>query len=300
MSVAGNPVPKRAVMFTLLPFVVDMFEELLRERGHRLVGIVTAPGPRIRRSEEYRAIAQLARPGLDVIISNYPNRWAGMIRPLKPDLIFCAGSNWKIPAEVLDVPPLGAFNAHDALLPKNRGRNSTGWALRTGHSGYGFTIHRMTPEFDDGPILAQREIVIGDDEDIDDIIPRMMDSSREALGEALDLVLDGFPGVPQDESMATFTGGGFDPDWREIDWNNPVKDVFFQIRSWYGVRDVPRGAFGEIDGQRVLITKAKPVYEPVEPSHAPPGTVLSRTADEILVQCQDGPLRIMRWEAVPT
>lgn len=147
--------PVRAVVFSLVPEFVKAFDQLLASRGDRLVGLVAAPGPKTRRTDEYRAMVEFARPGLDVIVSNFPHRWADMIRPIKPDVIFCTGFNWKIPDDVIDLPPLGTVNAHDGHLPKYRGRNATGWALRTGEPGYGASFHRMTSEFDRGPILAQ-------------------------------------------------------------------------------------------------------------------------------------------------
>lgn len=288
--------PSRVLLFTVAEDVVVGVQQILEARGDRLVGVLTAPGPRTRQTDEYRSIASHARPGIDVIISNYPNRWAEMIRPLRPDVIACMGFNWRIPQEVLDIPRLGAINGHDALLPRNRGRNATGWALRTGEPVYGVTVHRMTAELDDGPILSQRSIVIGDDEDIDDVFPRFTLAAIETISEALDLLIEGTPGIPQNEAEATWSPGRFEPEWREIDWNRPVRDVFFQIRSWYGVRDVPRGAFGEIDGQRLLITKAKPACDVEPATGASPGDVLARDDNEILVQCADGPLRVLSWE----
>jgi methionyl-tRNA formyltransferase len=285
-------------MFTLVPEFAKLFEELLRERGHKLVGIVTAPGPRIRRSEEYREVAKLARPGLDVIISNYPGRWADMIRPLNPDLILCIGSNWKIPADVLDVPPLGAFNGHDSLLPKNRGKNATGWAFRTGDPVYGATFHRMTPEFDDGPILAQRAVAISDDDDIETTRPRFRLAVAEALEEALDRMLAGDPGIPQGESEITYSPGAFEPEWREIDWSRPARDVHFQVRSWCGIRGVPRGAYGLIGDTRALVLRSQLVKDSPATINGDPGTVLSRENGNIVIQCADGPLRIIKWESV--
>src|SRR5690349_1990854 len=122
----------RVVMFSVIPGVPPLLEPVLRDCGHRLVGLVTAPGPRTRRDDGYRGVAQLARPDLDVIVSNHPDRWAAMIAPLRPDLIFVGGFNWIIPADVLAVPRLGAINSHDSLLPRHRGLNATGWALRDG------------------------------------------------------------------------------------------------------------------------------------------------------------------------
>jgi methionyl-tRNA formyltransferase len=46
--------------------------------------------------------------------------------------------------------------------------------------------HRMTSEFDQGPVLAQREIVIADDEDGDDVLLRMEQFTPEVMEEAFD------------------------------------------------------------------------------------------------------------------
>jgi methionyl-tRNA formyltransferase len=292
--------PVRAVIFSLLPQFTKVFDQLLDSRGDKLVGLVVAPGPRTRRTDEYRAMMELARPGLDVIVSNFPNRWADMIRPIQPDVIFCIGSNWKIPDDVINLPPLGTINGHDGYLPKYRGRNATGWALRTGEPGYGVSFHRMTSDFDCGPVVAQSLISIADDEDFDDLVPRIEQTFLKTLSEAYDRVVEGFPGTPQDESEATEAGGAFEPEWREIDWNMPARDVFFQIRSWCGMRGVPRGAFGEIDGTRTLITKAKPVTGASFPENGvAPGSIVSRNDGELLVQCADQPLRVMNWKPVP-
>jgi hypothetical protein len=49
-------------MFSVAPSLAPLVEQILTDAGHKLVGIVTAPGPRTRRTNEYREIAQLARP----------------------------------------------------------------------------------------------------------------------------------------------------------------------------------------------------------------------------------------------
>lgn len=285
----------RVLFVTVTPDFVPIADRWFKERGHRVIGALTAPGPRTRRTDGFLGVAQHARPGFDVIVSNYPNRWADMVRPLKPDLIFCASFNWKIPGEVLDVPRLGAINGHDALLPKYRGRNATGWALRNDEPEYGVTFHRMTPEFDDGPILSQRRVPIADHDDIEAIRERFFASAEAAFHDAMERIEINDPGTPQDETQATNAGGAFEPEWRYIDWNRPARDIFIQVRSWYGARDVPLGAFGAIDGRNALITKTRLPVQQI--TGALPGTVLERRQDDsLLIQCGDGPLEIVAWE----
>jgi methionyl-tRNA formyltransferase len=295
MTTNREPGGWRVVLFTATAFAVPVMQERLRSRGHRLVGVVAAPGPRSRRTDDYLEVAQQARPGLDVIISNYPDRWADMIRPLRPDLLWCLGFNWKIPEAVLDVPRLGTVNFHDALLPKYRGRNAIGWALRNDEPECGITLHFMSPAFDSGPILAQRSFSITDDDySFASIFPRFVAAGTEASIEALNRIAAGDPGDPQDESQATYAGGAFEPEWREIDWSDTARQTFVKVRSWYGARDVPRGAFGDIDGRRCLITATKLTYQ--QSNDQVPGTVLDRRDDgTLLIQCGDGPLEILEW-----
>ena len=46
-------------------------------------------------------------------------------------------------------------NYHIGLLPKWRGNSANGWAIINGESHIGYTIHKVTPELDGGPIYYQ-------------------------------------------------------------------------------------------------------------------------------------------------
>lgn len=48
-----------------------------------------------------------------------------------------------------------AYNIHPALLPQYAGVNTSFWALRNGAREFGWTCHRITEKFDDGPILTK-------------------------------------------------------------------------------------------------------------------------------------------------
>src|SRR5918995_224285 len=183
----------RIVVFTNIPggVVYTLVDEIVRPLGHRVVGVVTSPGPKRRRSPTYLEVVAAVSPGVDVIVSNHPERWAAMLAPLKPDLIISAGFPWRIPADVLDLPRLGAINFHDALLPRNRGPNATGWTFRTGDAETGLTIHRLTPEFDTGPILAQVRFPITDDDDFSTLESLFDAQAHRILQQALERVARG-------------------------------------------------------------------------------------------------------------
>src|SRR5262249_29975129 len=105
----------------------SFLDGFLRSLGHRIVGVLTTPGPRARRSDDYRSVVAAAAPGIDVVVSTHPRQWAAMLAPLRPDLIVSAAFPLRIPDEVIALPRLGAINGHDSLLPKYRGPNPQGW-----------------------------------------------------------------------------------------------------------------------------------------------------------------------------
>ncbi len=276
--------------------IYSLVDAVLRPLGHRVAGVLTSPGPKRRRSASYLGVVAAVPPGIDVIVSNHPDRWAAMLAPLRPDLIICGGMPWRIPPEVLALPRLGAINLHPALLPKYRGPAAIEWAFRNGDRETGFTIHRISPEFDTGAILAQARIPIDDGDDIDSLVAKFGPVLPGLLGQALDRVAAGDPGDPQDETGASYAGL-FEDVWRRIDWTTPARTVHAQVRSWTGTRDIPKGAWGEVDGEPLLITRTRllPTSATV-PGDVPPGTALCRDGERVVVQCGDGPIEVVVWD----
>ncbi|WP_424969008.1 phosphoribosylglycinamide formyltransferase [Dinoroseobacter sp. S76] len=52
------------------------------------------------------------------------------------------------------------LNIHPSLLPKYKGLNTHARALEAGDAEHGCTVHEVTPELDDGPILGQACLAI--------------------------------------------------------------------------------------------------------------------------------------------
>lgn len=294
--VAGQP-SLRIVLFIREPSG-DMYQrvrEVIASRGHRVIGVVTSPGPRTRRTTGYVDIVQQTPPSIDVIVSNHPDRWAEMLAPLKPDVILICGFSWKLPEAVLNLPRYGTYNTHNSLLPKYRGPFplAFGWSFRNDDGEIGWTFHKADIGFDDGPILIQRSLPYGDDDDFESLLPRFMDLAiDEMMPEALDLIAAGAPLTPQSEEDA-IDAVPFEDAWRSIDWNQPARSIHNQVRSWLGA-----GAIGLIDGVPTRVMKTRLVHGE-HPHAASPGTVISRDHATITVQCGDGPLIVLRSQPEP-
>lgn len=284
----------RVVVITNIPgaIIYQALSQILPALGHKIVGVVTSPGPPRRRSAAYRDIVAAAALDADVLVSNHPSRWAAMLAPLRPDLIITGGMPWKLPADLLALPRLGAINIHPALLPRHRGPSPFEAAFRAGDVETGLTIHRMAADFDTGPILAQCRVPLDDDDDFATLANKLTSLFPALLAQALDRVAKGDPGDAQDESLATYAPLP-DETWEPVDWTQPARTIHNQIRALTFMGHHPGGR-AIIDGVPVRITKTRLL--PSEPSGAnPPGAVLRRDSDELVIQCGDGPLAILAW-----
>jgi methionyl-tRNA formyltransferase len=276
---------------------VPVLLQIIEDAGHRPVVIVTTPGPKSRASDSYLEVVAATPRSVDVIVTNRVRRLPSVLEPYQLDLGITFGFPWILPAELIDLPRLGTINFHDSLLPKYRGVNAEGWQFRNGETRGGVTLHWMTPQLDRGNILSQISLPVSDDDDHESIAPRFVERLPGLFEKAFERVARGDPGDPQDESQATYAGP-FEPEWREIDWNRPARLIHNQVRSWIGIRDFPRGACGTIDGRRVLVLKTR-LVEPdddLATGDVIPGTMLSNDENGLLIQCVDGPLRVIEWQ----
>jgi methionyl-tRNA formyltransferase len=274
--------------------VVNGLGQLLAGYGHKLVGIVTSPGPKGRGLGRYLDVVAAAPRGVDVLVSNHPKRWAAMQAPLRPDLIISAAFPWVIPDDLIALPRVGAVNMHGGLLPRGRGPNAFGWAFRNGDAEVGFTIHRLDSGLDTGPILSQITVPLTDDDDAETLFPKLLPKFPELWAAALPRIAAGDPGDAQDESQAAYAGI-FEEDYRAIDWSRPAREIHNQARAWMaGLRGTTPGAVGVIDGTPTRVLKTR-LAGPGDPNAAP-GAVLSRGGDELTIQCGDGALRVLRHE----
>jgi len=76
------------------------------------------------------------------------------------DVIALAGFMRVIPATFIDRWAGRIVNIHPSLLPRHRGLNTHAAVLAAGEPVTGCTVHLVTAELDDGPILGQVEVAV--------------------------------------------------------------------------------------------------------------------------------------------
>ena len=87
-----------------------------------------------------------------------------MFRVWNVDLIILAGYMRVLKNPDAFSAPI--INVHPSLLPKYKGLNAVEQALDSGDDVTGCTVHYVTEELDDGPIIMQGEVPIMPDDDI--------------------------------------------------------------------------------------------------------------------------------------
>ena len=102
------------------------------------------------------------------------------IRSWLPDLIVVAAYGQILRPSVLEIPRFGVLNVHASLLPRWRGAAPVQAAILAGDTTTGVTIMKMDPGLDTGPVLATREVAIGDAETAGELEERLRVPRRMA------------------------------------------------------------------------------------------------------------------------
>jgi len=246
-------------------FAIPVLAALV-DAGHDIVGVYTRPDQCSGRGRHLTAspIKQYAlERGLQVSQPVSLRKDEGAIaalRLLAPDVVVVAAYGLFLPTTILDLPRLGCLNIHPSLLPKLRGPSPVATAFLKGNVVTGVTIIRLDDRMDHGPILAQRETSIGEDETAGSLTAQLFRIGANLLLETLPRWDRGDLGLMvQDESLATMTRQLKKEDGK-IDWDQPAEYIARQVRAY---SPWPR-TFTVWRGLRLVIIEAKTTLEPVE------------------------------------
>jgi len=230
--------------------------EHLLQRGERIAFLATHRD----HPEEARwfpSVAELARAhGIEPLIMENPldSQSIVRLRVARPDLLLSFYYRRILPDEMLEEPPLGAFNMHGSLLPKFRGRAPVNWAVAKGETQTGATLHRMRNRADTGEIVDQEAVPIGLDDTAIEVQRRVTAAAVAVLARRLDELKEGTaPSVPQDESKATRFGRRRPEDGR-IDWSRPAREVHDLVRA---VTHPYPGAFTDLFGGKTFVWRTR-------------------------------------------
>ncbi|HEV7474360.1 MAG TPA: methionyl-tRNA formyltransferase [Pyrinomonadaceae bacterium] len=182
-----------------------------------------------------------------------------------------------LPPEFLSAPRRGCINVHFSLLPLYRGAAPANWAIVNGDVKTGVTTMFIEAELDSGPILLQRETMIGETETTPELMQRLAIVGADLLSETLKQ-LDEITPRPQHSADATFAPM-LQKTVGKINWSNPAAALERCVR---GFQPWPN-AYTNYKSQRLIIWKSS-VAE-LETPGAVPGEVVAAHGDDLVVTC---------------
>ena len=148
------------------------------------ISYVVASNPRA------KGIAKAQEMGLDTMVftpEDYAKSTAEvertMVRNFRNagvDYVIMAGYMRKCTGMLLLAYPNRVVNLHPALLPKHKGAHAIQDAFEAGDKVTGITIHLANMEYDEGPIIYQREVPVLPGDTLEDLETRIHAAEHEA------------------------------------------------------------------------------------------------------------------------
>jgi methionyl-tRNA formyltransferase len=207
---------------------------------------------------------------------------AEQVRVLRPDVLVVAAYGLLLPRALLDAGRYGAVNVHASLLPRWRGAAPIQRALLAGDAETGISIMQMDAGLDTGPVLTQKRIPIGPDDDAGTLHDKLAALGADAIAATLDDIGAGRArALPQPENGVTYAVKVGKRD-SHLDWSRPAAELERAVRAF---RPAP-GAFGVLGSEQVKIWRAR-----VADGQGMPGTVL-QAHRELLVACGEAALAV--------
>lgn len=207
-----------------------------------------------------------------------------------PDLIVSVNAKQIFRAPLLAIPPLGAINLHNGLLPRQRGGGGGCIGLINGEP-CGCTVHVIDTGIDSGDIVLQRTFDLPPE-------PTMADFDAEAIRLAPDAILRAVDSIAAGAARPRPQTGPWyyvpaKPEWAElIDWSLPSADILRRIRAR---TPGPGGTY--LYGDKLHRVLHAEEAADMAPHTNAPGQVIGR-GDGVLVKTGDTGIWLRRVEAV--
>ena len=95
-----------------------------------------------------------------------------------------------LPKEVWEMPRLGTFNLHAALLPQYRGAAPINWAVINGDKVSGVTSFMIDEGMDTGHIMLREQVKIEPEDNAGDLHDKLMDTGTEVVLQTVENIIE--------------------------------------------------------------------------------------------------------------
>jgi methionyl-tRNA formyltransferase len=202
------------------------------------------------------------------------------------------------PQEFVNIPRHGTIQYHPSLLPKYRGPSSINWPIIRGDTRTGLTIFRPTDGLDEGPMILQKDTLIGPDDTLASVyFDRLFPMGVQAMLEAADAVVAGRQReTMQEESQASYEGWCRSAEAR-LNWASHVDFTYNVIR---GCNPAP-GAWTTFDGKKLQLFDArKHLTRTFGQVRGKPGEVIEIGAQSLRIAAQGGQVEVFKAKGEDT
>lgn len=204
---------------------------------------------------------------------------------LAPDLIIVCGWQRLISKQILDIPRLGAIGFHSSLLPKYRGRAPVNWAIILGEKETGITMFYLTPDADDGDIIAQKSFPILLNDDCRTVYKKSALAGSELVRKYLPkIALELAPRIHNPSSTFPHYPKR-SPEDGLIDFKRSALDVYNFVRGL--TRPYPGAFYYNENGQKIIVWKIGIIFNEDETN-----------IDDIVIKTLDLDVKLLDYEVI--
>ena len=226
------------------------------------------------------------------------------LKAWKPDM-FVVVAFRMLPKVVWEIPRLGTFNLHAALLPQYRGAAPINWAVINGDKATGVTTFMIDDGMDTGKIMYREQCLIGADETVGEVHDKLMAIGSDLVVQTVEAIIENNVDM---RVQSSFIQGSeilrpapkLTRELCHIDWNCKTRYVYNLIR---GLSPYPAAFTELVKDEKVLQMK---IYKTMKVEgeeyaamlagcgleSAVPGTVLSDGKTYLAFATSDGAISV--------
>ena len=207
-----------------------------------------------------------------------------IFKKLSPDIVVVVAYGQIISKNFLNIAKFGFINIHASLLPKWRGAAPIQRAIMNGDKKIGVSIMKIEEKLDSGPVLASKEIELGQNATHGEIEKTLSVMGANLLVENLKRLERGNSKfIGQVHSEATYAKK-IDKGETKINWSLDATKVLAHI---HGLSPIP-GAWFEYENERFKVLRAK-----ISTVNGKPSYVLD---DNLTVACKSNSIQILELQ----
>lgn len=249
-KIMGTFKKTRIVYMGTPEFAVAPLDALIRN-GYKIVGVVTVAdkasgrGLKVNESAVKKYAVEHGIPILQPVSLKDPE-FIEALKSWKPDLAVVVAFRM-LPKIVWEIPRLGTFNLHAALLPQYRGAAPINWAVINGDKNTGVTTFMIDDGMDTGHIMYREQCMIGPDETVGEVHDKLMEAGAHLVVQTVEAIIEGNVEMRVQRSFIQGSeilrpAPKITRELCHIDWNGKTRHIYNLIR---GLSPYP-GAFTEL------------------------------------------------------